>query len=70
MDWQDFEGGIIQVGYAGQGFCYDNESPRHKQYLAPYRLASRLSPMVIFFNSLKLEAIGFREYGYPKDGTG
>jgi ergothioneine biosynthesis protein EgtB len=42
MEWHDFESGIIQIGYAGQGFCYDNESPRHKQYLEPYRLASRL----------------------------
>jgi len=42
MDWYDFEGGILEIGYAGREFCYDNESPRHKQYVAPYRIASRL----------------------------
>ena len=61
MDWQDFEGGIIQVGYAGQGFCYDNESPRHKQYLAPYRLASRLITNGDFLQFI--EAGGYRNSG-------
>jgi ergothioneine biosynthesis protein EgtB len=42
LSWHDFEGGIREIGYAGQGFCYDNESPRHKEYLQPYQLASRL----------------------------
>jgi ergothioneine biosynthesis protein EgtB len=42
IDWRDFEGGIVQIGYAGRDFCYDNESPRHKQYVEGYRLASRL----------------------------
>ncbi len=42
MDWYDFEGGILEIGYAGREFCYDNESPRHKQYVEPYCLASRL----------------------------
>nr|WP_218117989.1 ergothioneine biosynthesis protein EgtB [Nitrosospira sp. Nl5] len=42
LKWHDFEGGIREIGYAGEGFCYDNESPRHKEYLQPYQLASRL----------------------------
>lgn len=42
LEWQDFEGGIIEIGFEGKGFSYDNESPRHKQYLYPYQLASRL----------------------------
>ena len=40
--WLDFEGGIIEIGFEGKGFSYDNESPRHKCYLYPYQLASRL----------------------------
>jgi len=40
--WVDFEGGLLEIGYAGGGFSYDNESPRHKEYVQPYRLASRL----------------------------
>jgi ergothioneine biosynthesis protein EgtB len=42
LDWIRFEGGLPEIGYAGTGFSYDNESPRHKQYIQPYRLASRL----------------------------
>ncbi|SOD41778.1 ergothioneine biosynthesis protein EgtB [Nitrosovibrio sp. Nv4] len=42
LEWRGFEGGLIEIGYHGEGFSYDNESPRHKQYLQPYQLASRL----------------------------
>lgn len=40
--WHEFEGGLEAVGYDGNGFCYDNELPRHKAYIPPFRLASRL----------------------------
>ena len=35
----------MNIGHAkktGESFCFDNELPRHKEYLRPYRLASRL----------------------------
>lgn len=38
-----FEGGILSIGAAGGGFAYDNESPRHRVLLEPYRLADRLT---------------------------
>jgi len=37
-----FHGGLAEIGHAGGGFAFDNESPRHKVWLAPYRLADRL----------------------------
>jgi len=37
-----FEGGLKEAGHAGEGFCYDNELPRHKVWLEPYSLADRL----------------------------
>lgn len=40
--WIDFDGGLAEIGYGGAGFCFDNELPRHRTYLAPYALASRL----------------------------
>jgi ergothioneine biosynthesis protein EgtB len=40
--WQTFEAGVTEVGHTGEGFCYDNETPLHRVYLQPYRLASRL----------------------------
>ncbi|MBN7796809.1 ergothioneine biosynthesis protein EgtB [Parahaliea mediterranea] len=40
--WLDFDGGLVEIGHDGPGFAFDNESPRHRCYLPPYRLASRL----------------------------
>jgi ergothioneine biosynthesis protein EgtB len=37
-----FEGGMHEAGHAGDGFCYDNELPRHKLWLEPYGLSERL----------------------------
>ncbi len=36
------EGGITQVGHDGDGFAFDNESPRHDLLLHPFRIARRL----------------------------
>ncbi|HEX8989595.1 MAG TPA: ergothioneine biosynthesis protein EgtB [Rhodocyclaceae bacterium] len=41
MVWMGFEGGTVVIGHGGEGFCYDNETPRHRVLLEPYRLASR-----------------------------
>ena len=38
----EFAGGLVDVGFAGPGFCYDNELPRHRVWLEPYTLANRL----------------------------
>ena len=38
----DFAGGVVEIGHGGEGFAFDNEGPRHKTYLQPYRLADRL----------------------------
>lgn len=40
--WLPFDGGLAQIGHAGDGFCFDNELPRHPQYVAPFELASAL----------------------------
>lgn len=46
LGWVDFNGGLVEIGSAdggeGGGFCFDNELPRHQQWLEPYRLADRL----------------------------
>ena len=41
-DWIEYQGGVSEIGYAGDGFSFDNELPRHPEYLRPYALASRL----------------------------
>ena len=40
--WRRFEAGLHDIGHAGEGFCFDNELPRHKVYVAPYELSARL----------------------------
>lgn len=42
MGWVDVEGGLVEIGHDGVGFSYDNELPRHRQWLEPYRIADRL----------------------------
>ena len=42
MGWVDFDGGLVEIGHDGQGFSFDNELPRHRHWLGPYRLADRL----------------------------
>ncbi|HET6169447.1 MAG TPA: ergothioneine biosynthesis protein EgtB, partial [Terracidiphilus sp.] len=37
-----FEGGLHEAGNSGEGFCFDNELPRHRVWLEPYSLADRL----------------------------
>ncbi len=38
--WVEFAGGLQEIGHAGPGFAFDNEGPRHKVWLDPFRLAS------------------------------
>ena len=38
----EFEGGLHEIGYQGEGFYYDNERPVHKVYLGDFRLQNRL----------------------------
>jgi ergothioneine biosynthesis protein EgtB len=38
----DFDGGLVDIGHDGDGFAFDNETPRHTVLLTPYRLANRL----------------------------
>jgi ergothioneine biosynthesis protein EgtB len=39
--WQEYPGGIYEIGFNGNGFSYDNESPRHRIYIGSFCLASR-----------------------------
>jgi ergothioneine biosynthesis protein EgtB len=42
LRWIDFAGGLSWIGHDGEGFAYDNEGPRHRQWVEPFRLADRL----------------------------
>jgi ergothioneine biosynthesis protein EgtB len=40
--FRHFDGGLREAGYAGTGFCFDNELARHQVWLQPYALSDRL----------------------------
>jgi ergothioneine biosynthesis protein EgtB len=42
LDWLSFEPGLLQIGHAGDGFCFDNEMPQHRQFVEGFAMACRL----------------------------
>ena len=40
--WVPFPEGLVWIGHEGNGFAFDNESPRHRVFVAAFHLASRL----------------------------
>jgi ergothioneine biosynthesis protein EgtB len=47
VGWVEHAGGVVEIGHAGPGprgepFAFDNESPRHRVVVEPFRLADRL----------------------------
>ena len=41
LRWLEHGGGVVAVGHDGDGFCFDNEQPRHEVLLAPFAVADR-----------------------------
>jgi ergothioneine biosynthesis protein EgtB len=41
LGWQSFDG-VVEIGHRGSAFAFDNEAPRHKVYLAPFSIATRM----------------------------
>jgi ergothioneine biosynthesis protein EgtB len=41
LGWIELAGGLVEIGHPGPGFAFDNETPRHKVWLEPFRLAAR-----------------------------
>ncbi|PLW83839.1 ergothioneine biosynthesis protein EgtB [Kineobactrum sediminis] len=39
--WHEFAGGVVTIGAGEDRFRFDNETPRHRQFLEPFVLASR-----------------------------
>ena len=59
--WVAFAGGLVDIGYDDGGFCFDNELPRHRHYLAPFVLAAQLVT--------NGEYLGFIEAGGYRDAS-
>jgi ergothioneine biosynthesis protein EgtB len=43
LRWCRIEGGLVSIGHDGDGFAFDNERPRHKVFVEPFAMASRLA---------------------------
>ncbi len=43
LTWSSFEAGVRQVGHTGGGFAFDNEGPRHSEYVDAFSIADRPS---------------------------
>jgi ergothioneine biosynthesis protein EgtB len=41
LEWRNLRGGVVSIGHDGDGFAFDNESPRHRAFLEGYQLATR-----------------------------
>ncbi len=61
LSWIEIEGGIHDVGHAGEGFSFDNECPRHQVLLRPFQIASRAVS-----NGEYLEFMADRGYERPE----
>src|SRR5438045_7174213 len=42
LGFVEFGEATIEIGHDGNGFCYDNELPRHRALVLPFALADRL----------------------------
>jgi len=42
LRWHRYQEGLYWIGHEGDGFAFDNESPRHRVFVHPFQLASRL----------------------------
>ncbi|HEY4180543.1 MAG TPA: ergothioneine biosynthesis protein EgtB [Kofleriaceae bacterium] len=41
LTWHSFDGGVIEIGADARGFAFDNERPRHRVFVEPFRIATR-----------------------------
>ncbi|MGB5623847.1 MAG: ergothioneine biosynthesis protein EgtB [Gammaproteobacteria bacterium] len=41
MSYVGFSGGVVEIGNGDGGFCFDNETPRHRAWLEDFQIATR-----------------------------
>jgi ergothioneine biosynthesis protein EgtB len=39
--WTEYPEGTVETGHAGSGFCFDNELPRHREYLRSFAITDQ-----------------------------
>lgn len=56
------EEGLYSIGYAGEGFCYDNEQAVHQVWLDQYQIATQPVSNADYLEFI--EAGGYRDFSY------
>ena len=62
FDYVEFDRGVFEVGYEGNGFYFDNEGPVQKVYLEPFRLRKGLVTNAEFLEFM--EDDGYQNFRY------
>ncbi|MFQ5940615.1 MAG: ergothioneine biosynthesis protein EgtB [Nitrososphaerales archaeon] len=58
----EIPGGIYELGFNGEGFCYDNELPEHKVYLKNFKID--VTPVTNGEYMKFIEEAGYEEFSY------
>jgi ergothioneine biosynthesis protein EgtB len=66
-EWEAHDGGLVEIGHQLDtanplDFCFDNEAPRHKVYLAPFQIANREITCGEYFEFMSAGAYGRSEF--------
>ena len=64
-EWVTIQEGVYDIGYKGNGFCFDNELGVHKSYLHQYEIAKGLVTNAEFIEFI--EYGGYQKFGYWLD---
>lgn len=61
-DWIRIDEGVYEIGFTGDGFCFDNELSRHKTYLQSVKIANRLVTNGEYIEFI--ESGGYQQFGH------
>lgn len=60
--WLNIRAGVYDIGFAGDGFCFDNELGRHTVYLADYKISTALVTNTEYLDFI--QAGGYQDFRY------
>ncbi len=60
--YHQVEGGLYNIGFQGDDFCFDNELNRHTVYLQPYKIATNLVTNAQYLEFIK--SGGYQDFVY------
>lgn len=61
-DLVEFDEGVYEIGFAGDGFCFDNELTRHKVYINDFAVSNRLVTNGEYLEFI--EAGGYKDFRF------